>query len=143
MAALLAGSLAFVAGGLLLIPQEPLVGWLCVVFFGLGAIVFSVNLHPKSSFLTVAHEGFTVARLFRQHFVPWSHVQEFVPARVGLNKMVGWNYTPEFRAQATLRRINQATSGVEGALPDTYGMSVDALCALLNEIRVSHSKSAL
>ena len=143
MAALLAGSLVFVAGGIWMIPREPLIGWMSVVFFGLGAIVFSVNLHPKSSFLTLASEGFTVASLFRQHFVPWSHVREFVPARVGPNKMVGWNYTPEYQAQANLRRINQATSGVEGALPDTYGMSVDALCALLNEIRVSHAKSAL
>jgi hypothetical protein len=143
MATLLAGSLLFVAGGIWLMPQEPLIGWLCVVFFGLGVIVFAVNLHPKSSFLTLAHDGFTVASLFRKHFVPWSHVQEFVPARVGLNKMVGWNYTPEFQAQANLRRINVATSGVEGGLPDTYGMSAEALCALLNEVRVSHAKSAL
>jgi hypothetical protein len=143
MAALLAGSLLFVVGGIWLIPGEPLIGWLCVVFFGLGVVVFSINLHPKSSFLTLAHEGFTYASLFRQHFVPWSNVQGFMSVRVGPNKMVGWNYTPAFLAHGTVRRVNRATSGAEAALPDTYGMTIDSLCALLNEIRASHAKPAL
>src|SRR5262249_49776750 len=100
-------------------------------------------LHPRSSFLTLTPDGLTVASLFKQHFVPWSHVQEFVPARIGPNKVVGWNYTSEYRGQANLRRFNVATSGVEGGLPDTYGMSAEALCDMLNELRRTHAKSAL
>jgi hypothetical protein len=135
MAALLAGSLVFVLAGISMLPREPIMGWLSIVFFGLGVTAFALNLHPKSSFLTLQRDGFTVSSLFRQHFVPWSSVQAFMPTSVAQKKMVGWNYKPEFRAQKNLRRFNIATSGIEAALPDTYGMSAEALCELLNELR--------
>jgi hypothetical protein len=142
MGLLLFGAVSFVAGGIWLIPHSPLIAAANIFFFGLCAIVFAITLHPRSSFLTVASDGFTFASLFRKHFVPWSHVQSFAPIRIGLNKMVGWNYVPEFREHAKLRRTSVAVSGMEAGLPNTYGMTAESLSALLNEVRQRHGKSA-
>jgi hypothetical protein len=132
---------AFVAAGFWLWPRQPIVGELSVAFFGLGMIVFAVNLHPRSSFLTLSREGFIFASIFRAHFVPWRNVQSFAIARIGVNKMVCWNYTPEFREHAKWRQVNVAMSGAEAGLPDTYGMKPEALCALLNDLRRRHGRS--
>lgn len=140
---LLLGSGMFVAIGVWLIPREPLISWATIIFFGLCSVVAVIGLHPKSSFLTLTAEGFLFASLFRRHFVKWSHVQSFSPTRIGGNNMVGWNYVPEFRPLSKLRRANVAIAGVEAALPDTYGMSVDTLCALLSELRNQYEHRAL
>jgi len=143
MAIFLVGSAAFVAGGIWMWPREPLVGASSVVFFGLGMFVFALALHPKSSFLTLASDGFTFASLFRKKFVAWSSVQSFSTVRIGPTTLVAWNYTPEFREQVALRKANIAVSGIEAALPDTYGMKADKLCQLMNEMRERHGKPAI
>ncbi|HSS46486.1 MAG TPA: STM3941 family protein, partial [Burkholderiales bacterium] len=97
MAILLAGSLAFVAAGAWLVSEKPLIGYLCVILFGLCALVFAVQLHPDSSYLTLSSEGFTFCALFRRTFVPWSQAGEFVVVNVRNHKMVGWNYAPEYQ----------------------------------------------
>jgi hypothetical protein len=132
---LLLGSSLFVAGGIWLLPHKPFIGGVAIIFFGLGLIVCAVGLLPKSSFLTLTEEGFTVASLYRKHFVSWSSVQSFTPIRIGRNMIVGWNYSPEFRESTNLRKVNFAISEVEAALPDTYGKSAEELCALMNEIK--------
>jgi hypothetical protein len=132
---LLLGSSLFVAGGIWLLPYKPFIGGATIIFFGLGMIVGAIGLHSKSSFLTLTEEGFAFASLYRKHFVPWSSVQSFTPIRIGRNKIVGWNYSPEFRESTNLRQVNVAISGAEAALPETYGMSAEELCALMDEIR--------
>ncbi len=140
MALLFFGSGLFVAAGIWILPREPLVGWLAITFFGLCAAVGAIGLHPKSFILQLSAEGFLFVTLFRKHFVPWSSVESFVSIQIGLNKMVGWNYVHGFQGAAGLRRINSVMSGVEAALPDTYGMPVDELCALLSELRARYGQ---
>lgn len=140
MALLLVGSLAFVAGGGLMIRTDPATAHACIVFFGLCALVSAINLHPRSSFLEVSAEGFTFANLFRRTFVPWGHVAEFLPIAIHHNALVGWNYSPGFDGQAAARKISAALSGVEAALPDTYGMSAEKLAAVLNEFLLKHRR---
>jgi hypothetical protein len=140
---MLLGSLLFVAGGVWIAPREPLTGYSCIIFFGLCAVIGAINLHPKSSYLVLTHEGFTFSSLFRKTFVPWSKVQSILPVRVALTQMVGLNFTPEFWTSAkTVRKVNTALSGAEGALPDTYGMSATDLSALMNELWVRYGSTA-
>ncbi len=142
MFVLLLGSALFVAGGIWLWPRKPVIGGLAVLVFGFAAIVLAVCLHPRSAFLTLTSEGFTFAALFRKNYVAWSTVQSFATVRIGLNRMVGWNYVPEFRESTSVRRANLAMTGIEAALPDTYGMTADELCALMNEVRERHENPA-
>jgi hypothetical protein len=132
---LLVGSLAFVALGLWLVDDNPVIGYVHIAFFGLGAVVFLVQLHPKSSFLEVSSTGFRVAALFREHFEPWSDVTSFKTCRIGLHTMVGWNYTQSYSKHGRLRTANIALAGVEAALPDTYGMKAELLAEFLEHNR--------
>jgi hypothetical protein len=91
MAVLVLGSLVFVAIGLWLLPRDPLLALVCIIFFGLCALVGLVNILPNSSYLTLTEQGFLYASLFRKHFVEWSNVQSFVPVRIQRRNMVGWN----------------------------------------------------
>ncbi len=126
---------AFVVLGIWLVPRNAVVGYVSIAFFGLGVLIAALNLHPRSSYLLIDVGGFTFSSLFRSHFVPWSHVERFIPTRVALTPMVGWNFTPEYRKFQALRRVNSGLAGAEAALPDTYGKSVAELTALMEACR--------
>jgi hypothetical protein len=130
--------LAFVAGGILMIREGEKMGWLCTVFFGLGVPIFLLNLHPRSSYLTVDEEGIEFCSLFRTSRIRWSDVSEFGTFTIrhhGLpvNKMVGLNYSTEFSRSAKARALSKAMTGFEGGLPDTYGFRAEELAQILSE----------
>ena len=41
----------------------------------------------------------------------------------------------------TARNVSQALTGAEGALPDTYGFTAEALAAHLNEWKAAHAQT--
>src|ERR1700687_4387625 len=88
---LLVASLAFVAAGVWLPTEHPVVNYLGIVFCGLGAVVFCVNLLPNSSYLRLTRGGFTMCSMFRCRSIEWGHVSEFGVTRIGTRKMVGWD----------------------------------------------------
>jgi hypothetical protein len=143
MALLALGSGVFVSIGLWLSPREPFLALACIIFFGLCGAVGVVGLLPNSSYLTLTEQGFLFVSLFRKRFVAWSNVESFVPVRIQRKKMVGWNYSSDYQASARLRRVSFAMTGVEAALPDTYGISAEQLAELMNELRVKYTKMAL
>ena len=140
MLVLLAGSLTFVAIGIPMARDDPLMAYAGIVFFGLCALVAAVSLHPRSTYLELTKEGFTFASLFRRSFVPWGHVREFVPFKMHHNSMVGWNYTSAFAGSTTGRKVSVALAGVEAAFPDTYGMKAAELASLLNQLLAQHQQ---
>lgn len=125
----------FAAIGVLMISAGQLVGLLTAGFFGLGVIVFGALLLPNSAYLRLGPDGFTVCSLFRAHSYRWSDVGPFSVDRVGLNRMVVFNYSDDYRGSPRLRRVAAAMAGYEGALPDSYGMKLEDLADLLNEYR--------
>lgn len=138
--ALLLLSCAFVAIGLNMVFDGNTVGWLIIswlsiVFFGLGALVFIVQLLPNAAYLQLDQEGFTVCSLFRSSSYRWSDVDTFEVTLIGLNRMVVFNFSESYHQALSMRQIATAISGYEGALPDSYSLSVPALAALLNEYR--------
>ena len=136
---LLAISSGFVAIGLFLLSRsESIEAWLCVGFFGLGAIVALVSLIPGSSYLELRPDGIEICSLFRKWFVRWGDVQYFFPMVVSHREMVGWNYSESYTAQSFGRKLSSGMAGVEAALPDTYGLTAEALSCLLNEWRLKH-----
>jgi hypothetical protein len=142
-AVMLVLSLAFVSGGVWIAPRDPFVGYSCIAFFGMGAAMAAVTLHPNSTYLILDSKGFTFSTLFRKAFFPWSQVQIFLPVRVALNQMVGWNFTSDYWKMQTLRKVNTAISGAEAALPDTYGVPVKDLVRVMNSLREEYGSTAL
>ena len=128
----LIASLAIVAAGFWLLPEEPSTGYSGIVFGGICAVVFCIQLLPNSSYLRLTPEGFTTCTLFRCHTVPWRHVRTFGVGRIWLKKVVGWDPAVELSGVV---RATKFIAGYASALPDTYGLTAEELVTLLNRLR--------
>lgn len=132
---------AFVAVGILLILDEgSFWGYAATGFFGIGVLVFAVQLLPGSSYLEVGPEGFTTCSVFRARRTPWSAVDCFEVGRLGgatpgSPRTVVFDYAPDYERHEAARNLASSMSGHEGALPDTYGMAPQELADLLNRYR--------
>ena len=115
-------------------------GWCVATFFGLGIIVFALQLMPGSAYLHMGPEGFTVCNLFRAQFYRWSDVESFRVTRIRYSKVVAFDFAPHVRGGERMRKLAASLAGHENVLPDTYGKSAEDLASLLNEYRRQHSK---
>ena len=140
MLILLLLSTCLVVGGVFLASRhDPVMGWFFVGLFGLVAIQSIMNLLPGSNYLEIRPDGIDIRSNFRTWFVPWTDVKEFFPAYVKQRSKVCWNYASSPPEQRLARKITANIVGFEAALPDTYGMSTQALCNLLNDWRTRHA----
>jgi hypothetical protein len=131
---LLATSAIFVAIGVAMIRsgEDLAMAWAATSFFGLCALVFSVQLLPNSSWLEIHPDRLELCTLFRRARIEFGHVRRFSVERIGRTRMV----TLEFREDAPSaqgRAFAKLLAGAEGALPDTYGLSPEELSGRLNE----------
>jgi hypothetical protein len=133
---LLVGCSLFVAGGVFALPSASVEGVAAIAFFGLGALVAVVHLFPGSSYLELEQSGFTVCNLFRKTRYRWIDVAEFRPVFTDQPKpLVGLRLVPGFPMSTAFRKFATQLTGVEGALPGTYGLSATELAALLDKVR--------
>jgi len=125
--------LVFVAVGCwIIIRENSWIGWLNVFFFGVGAVVFIMNLIPGKSYLKLTPEGFEVSSLSRSYTYRWTEVAQFGVADVSFNKMVVFNYSPSYQKAKKGRRISRQLASWEAGLHDTFGMKPQDLADLLN-----------
>jgi len=120
-------------GGVWLVLRGDWVGWPTMVMFGVGALLFLVQMVPSVSFLRLTDEGFEMCSLGRQHRYRWEDVTGFRPIKIRHASLVGFDFVPGYGGHAKARALAVALSGTEGALPDTYGRSVQALADLMND----------
>ncbi|MBO9709282.1 MAG: hypothetical protein J7521_13830 [Caulobacter sp.] len=134
----LAGSLAFVAIGVLMVqdPATGLKGWLALGFFALCAACFIVMLvRPQTLELDI--QGFTVRGGFIRSpkTVLWRDVETFFVYRLPKGgKMIGYNLVPAARNQTALGRMARSF-GADGALPKGWPGSPDAMVEDLKAYR--------
>ena len=127
----------------MIVAGEGVKGFYVAIFFGLCAIVFALQLAPRSTYLRLTADGFQTRSLFRQGpLVRWSDVSEFRVERLppSMTQMVVYDEpgTPQTR----LRRFNRLLAGGEAALlPDGCGVSAQDLAALMNQWRDRYSAS--
>lgn len=140
-------SLFFTAAGVFMIREHEPSAWFVTVFFALCSLSALFLMGPEGNALVIEADGLTCVSPFRTFRIPWSDVTEFgvygVPP-FGLTKFVGMNFRPGYasaeeegggRLPQGMRGLNAAICGFEGALPETYGLSADALARLLEERR--------
>jgi hypothetical protein len=135
---LLAGSAAFTAIGLWMVSEKDSSGWFVAGVFGLGVLTAAVLSLPNSSYLRLGPDGFTVCSMFRSHSYRWSDVATFEVGRIGVNRMIVFNFSPGYTGAKRGRLLATAMTGYEAALPDSYGMPLESLAALLNQYRQRH-----
>jgi hypothetical protein len=143
MLALFAGSLAFAAGGVVLIvyvkgdPEAVTAGVAGVLFGGACAAIGAVMLLPGAGSLTLDAGGFEVCSLFRRHRIPWPHASRFTVATLPLpgnndKRMVGYD---DDRLKGFGAEFSRDRIGRNAALPDNYRLPFDELVRLLTEWR--------
>ena len=141
--ALLAASLAFVAGGILLIvfvkddPEARLAGLAGILFFGACALIGAVMLLPGAGSLTLDVGGFEVCSLFRRNRITWPQASRFTVTTLPLpdadsQHMVGYD---DDRLKGFGAEFSRDKIGRNAALPDTYGLSHEELARLMTEWR--------
>lgn len=132
---LLAVCSAFVAIGVMMIGEGDVTGWFVAGFFGLGVVIFSVNLIPGASHLLLAPEGFRYRSLFRAGSERWCNVERFGVFDAGARTMVGWDHVAGYGKHRRGRRFARGLAGLQAGLPDTYGRSATELAELLDDWR--------
>lgn len=123
----------FVLSSIIVINDDQWTAWLGIVFFGLGVIVFTIQLIPGSSKLTLSKEGFTVTNLFKSHLILWEDVQRFHVSSIGKKQSVVFDYSKGHKKHKVGKAIAKTMANAHGALPDNYGMKLEDLAQLLNE----------
>lgn len=129
----LAISVGFVAIGAWLLEEMPIIGWLCMGFFGLGIPVSLLMMRRDSTYLKLTREGFEIVAMYRRAAMKWSEVEGFYVDSVSGAKMVAIVYSPTYAKQNAGRAVSSALTGMEGAIADSYTASVDEVCQTLNE----------
>jgi hypothetical protein len=132
------GCLVFVAIGALLAERGRPEGWWLALVFGASALLFLIGVAAGENYLRLTTSGFEVRTFFRSHFYRWQDVLGFGVARLHVYRYVTIFLMPDYIETLRGREAAAAMTGVEGMLPDTYGMRAEDLVELLEEWRVRH-----
>jgi hypothetical protein len=117
----------FVAIGILGIARGNVFGWVTVVFFGLGLLVFAFRL-IKPPTLELDPDGFTLHGNFsRERRRSWAECGAFAASRTFVV------YSTSLTSKPRLRRVNRALAGGDESIPVGFGdLSATELANLMN-----------
>jgi hypothetical protein len=132
---LLLGSLCFVAMGVWMSSTDPVVGWICVIFFGLGVPASLFMLWPNAMYLMLDADGFETGTIFSKHRTKWTDVAGFELASLHNTKIIAVHYTQQYQGQQLARKVATSLSGIEGAIPNSYNATLVDVLAALNTFR--------
>jgi hypothetical protein len=116
-------------------------GWLGLLFFGGGGIIYLVLGLTGNQNLALDEDGFSVASAVRTYRYEWGNVTPFSVIRVGRarTKMVGFSVTNK---HSMLQNLNKTLVGAGGGLPNIYTMRPEKLAALMNAYRAQALRQA-
>lgn len=126
------GSLCFVAIGVWMTSEKPVLGWVCAAFFGLGVPVSLLMLLPGAMYLRLDADGFEMGTFFRKHKTRWMDVARFELGTIRGTKMIAIAYTQAYQKQRLGRALASSLAGMEGAIPNSYDAPLDQILASLN-----------
>ena len=88
---------------------------------------------PNGMSLRLDQEGFESRTLLKSTKTKWSDVESFRIDNIRGAKMIAVAYKPHYANLKLLRQANQAMAGFEGAIPNSYQVSLQELERVLNE----------
>lgn len=133
-------SAIFVGLGIFIFRDGKLAGLLCAIFFGIGMVV--APLHYWSAQLKLTTDGMLIKNFVREDYYEWQEVDSFAVVTIGLNHMVGFNFTDQLKKEMRGRELAKKISGREAALPDNYGMDPMELVMLIMKYKTVSQKLA-
>jgi membrane associated rhomboid family serine protease len=133
-AALFAGSVLMFVGMPHVLPAAG------ILLFGAGTVLSVIQFVPRWSHLRIAPDGLVLRNSARTTRLAWNDIEQFSTYEVyhqyGSVTMVGYDrrdLTPG--RQSFFQTLTRGMTGVDGSLPDSYGMRHEQLADLLNEAR--------
>ena len=125
--------IACVVAGIKLQDTPALLRYSAMIFGSLGALVFVVQLLPGSNFLELDEKVLRYRSLYRDHEMPWTALESFIPVPMndGKTVRVGFRFIPEAFADGAAGDSGNP-SQAHGILPDNYGMKAEELVEILN-----------
>lgn len=115
--------------------EHSTVGLIAGVLAAIGALFVLVQLLPNANALKLDESGLTIRAFYRDQRYNWKDIEAFQVGKIGLNEMVLFNLTAEFKSRSEADRaaseFMRNINGCDGALPSNYGKSASELCALL------------
>jgi hypothetical protein len=128
-------SVVFVAAGVVILPQNAWAAWSAIGFFGLGVVVFTVQLvHP--SVLLLDDDGFEPHVLLRHRGSrrQWNECSPFAASGTGPAQLVVYSTTR--KNLTALRAVNSTLGGGdEGVQAGFGGLNAAELAQLMNRYR--------
>ena len=135
-------SAAFAAMGGYIVWDDPGVpiGWLCMIFFGGGALLALWVVVTGGGFLRLHEQGFEQRTLFRTIDREWRQISAFGVARIrtgalSSKQMVVYDEATLSGASKVVGGISRAIAGASSGLGDNYGMKPQKLAELMNAFR--------
>ena len=135
MARFLILAIVFVAAGTVMLPQNQWLAWTVIGFFGLGVVVFAIQI-VRPSVLLLDADGFEPHLLFhrRESRRRWEDCSTFTASDDGPAKLVVYSTTR--KDLAALRVVNSALAGGDEAVQAGFGgLNATQLAELMNRYR--------
>jgi hypothetical protein len=120
------GSLVFVVSGVWMLMQGNHMMWFPIIFFGFCSIVYALTFHPRSTFLKIEDDGFTMVSFFSPSKYKWEDVDTF---RIGLFNRRKVILFDRFNRDAS----ESVFAWQEDMLPHGIGFSASGLAQILQE----------
>jgi hypothetical protein len=131
-------SIGFVVLGAWATAERPILGWLCIGFFGLGIPASLLMMRPNSTYLKLDADGIDVVSMWRHHKLEWSDLDGFRMASIHGARMIAIDYSSAYTKQKAGRALASALSGMEGAIADHYTVPLDQVLQALNDWKARH-----
>ena len=125
-------SIGFVAPGLWMTTEHPVLGWITVGFFGLGIPASLVMMRPGTTYLKLDQKGFEIVSMTRGCRIKWTEVEAFSIGTMHGNKMIAIEFSPEYTRQQAVRALASALTGIESAIADHYTAPIEEIFEALN-----------
>jgi hypothetical protein len=135
------GSICFVAIGVWMSSERPLIGWGSVVFFGLGVPVSLLMLLPEAMYLRLDAEGFEIGSFLGKNRTKWDDVARFEIGSIRNTKMIAIVYARGYQGQQVGRAIASSLAGMEGAIRNSYDAPLGEILASLNAWKSRFSRT--
>lgn len=108
-------------------------GWFLAGIFGIGTIIFTIQLVSNSSYLLLTPEGITVHGVLHSYSYKWTDIEQFYVHWI-FYKMVTFTFSDSCESPHIVETAARKIAGKRNILPN-YGMNPEDLRDFLNIVR--------
>lgn len=125
----------FVVAGYFMLEENPLIGWLSISFFGMGVMIFLIQLVTNFAYLKIDEEGFEERVLFRTKRFKWSNVKGFRKTSFYGNQRIVFDYTDAYHQRNRRSKFYYFLFGKQGSITSSHNIDTGKLLNLMKSYK--------